>query len=61
MATKKPRTRTKEDGFVGASLAVGKDMTLYNRFVKAVKSDPDMSQSRMIRLALADYLDKIGK
>lgn len=61
MATKKPRTRTKEDGFVGASLAVGGDMTLYNRFVKAVKADPDMSQSRMIRLALADYLDKIGK
>lgn len=57
MATTK-RTRKKEDGFVGASLAKGGDMTLYNRFIKEVESDPELDQSKLIRLALKEYFDK---
>lgn len=58
MVEKAKRTRRKEDGFVGASLAKGGDMTLYNRFIKEVESDPELDQSKLIRLALKEYFDK---
>ena len=57
MATAK-RTRKKEDGFVGASLAKGGDMTLYNRFIKEVESDPELDQSKLIRLAVKEYFER---
>lgn len=55
-ATRRPRR--KEEGFVGASLAKGGDMTLYNRFIKEVESDPELDQSKLIRLALKEYFDR---
>lgn len=58
MAEKAKRSRKKEDGFVGASLAKGGDMTLYNRFIKEVESDPELDQSKLIRLALKEYFER---
>lgn len=52
------RSRKKEDGFVGASLAKGGDMTLYNRFIKEVESDSELDQSKLIRLALKEYFER---
>lgn len=59
MATKPKRKRTKVAGFVGVSLAKGGDMTLYNRFMEEVGADPELDQSKLIRIALKDYFDKI--
>ena len=61
VASKKPRVRRKEVGFIGASLAKGGDMTLYNRFIKEVESDPELDQSKLIRLALKEYFEKRDK
>lgn len=58
MAEKVKRVRRKEAGFVGANLAKGGDMTLYNRLIKEVESDPELDQSKIIRLALKEYFDK---
>lgn len=58
MAETAKRSRKKEDGFVGASLAKGGDMTLYNRFIKEVESDPELDQSKLIRLALKEYFER---
>jgi len=55
------RIRRKEVGFVGANLAKGGDMTLYNRLVKEVESDPELDNSKVIRLALKEYFDKRDK
>lgn len=54
----KKRVRAKVVGFVGANLAKGGDMTLYNRLVQEVESDPELDQSKVIRLALKEYFDK---
>jgi hypothetical protein len=56
--TVKKRVRSKAVGFVGVSLAKGGDMTLYNRFMEEVKSDPELDQSKLVRLALKDYFDR---
>lgn len=61
MAEKAKRVRTKVVGFVGANLAKGGDMTLYNRLVQEVESDPEMDQSKVIRLALKEYFEKRDK
>jgi hypothetical protein len=61
MASKKPRVRNKEVGFVGVNLAKGGDMTLYDRLLEEVKSDPELDQSKVIRLALKEYFDKRDK
>jgi hypothetical protein len=58
MAQKVKRVRSKEVGFVGANLAKGGDMTLYDRLMQEVKSDPELDQSKVIRLALKEYFDK---
>lgn len=58
MADKVKRVRRKEAGFVGANLAKGGDMTLYNRLLQEVESDPELDQSKVIRLALKEYFDK---
>lgn len=58
MANKVKRVRRKEAGFVGANLAKGGDMTLYNRLIQEVESDPELDQSKVIRLALKEYFDK---
>lgn len=58
MAEKVKRVRRADVGFVGVNLAKGGDMTLYNRLVKEVESDPEMSQSKIIRLALKEYFEK---
>lgn len=58
MAEKVKRVRRKEAGFVGANLAKGGDMTLYNRLLQEVESDPELDQSKVIRLALKEYFDK---
>lgn len=58
MAEKVKRVRRKEAGFVGANLAKGGDMTLYDRLIKEVNSDPELDQSKVIRLALKEYFDK---
>lgn len=58
MAEKKKRVRSKEVGFVGVNLAKGGDMTLYNRLLQEVKDDPEMDQSKVIRLALKEYFDR---
>lgn len=50
--------RRKETGFIGVVLAKGGDMTLYNRFIEEVKSDPELDQSKLIRLALKEYFEK---
>lgn len=60
MAVKK-RVRSKAVGFVGVSLAKGGDLTLYNRFMDEVASDPELDQSKLIRLALKEYFDKRDK
>jgi len=54
----KKRVRSKEVGFVGANLAKGGDMTLYNRLLQEVQDDPEMDQSKVIRLALKEYFDR---
>jgi len=61
MANKVKRTRNKESGFVGANLAKGGDMSLYNRLLQEVKSDPELDQSKLIRIALKEYFDKRDK
>lgn len=58
MADKVKRVRRKEAGFVGANIAKGGDMTLYNRLIQEVESDPELDQSKVIRLALKEYFDK---
>lgn len=58
MTTKEKRIRRKENGFVGANLAKGGDMTLYNRLIEEVKSDPELDQSKVIRIALKEYFEK---
>lgn len=58
MAVKPKRVRRKEVGFVGVNLAKDGDMTLYNRFEEEVKSDPELSRSLVIRLALKEYFEK---
>ena len=58
MADKVKRVRRKEAGFVGANLAKGGDMTLYTRLLQEVESDPELDQSKVIRLALKEYFDK---
>lgn len=57
---KRPR-RTTQAGFVGVNLAKGGDMTLYNRLKKEVESDPELDQSRVVRLALTEYFEKRDK
>lgn len=54
----KKRVRSKDVGFVGVNLAKGGDMTLYNRLLQEVKNDPEMDQSKVIRLALKEYFDR---
>ena len=54
----KKRVRSKDVGFVGVNLAKGGDMTLYNRLLQEVESDPEMDQSKVIRLALKEYFDR---
>lgn len=58
MSAPKERIRRKEAGFVGVNLAKGGDMTLYNRLLQEVESDPELDQSKVIRLALKEYFDK---
>lgn len=58
MAQKSKRVRNKEVGFVGVNLAKGGDMTLYDRLQKEVKLDPELDQSKIIRLALKEYFDR---
>ena len=58
MAEKVKRVRRKEAGFVGANLAKGGDMTLYNRLLQEVESDPELDQSKVIRLALKEYFER---
>lgn len=58
MATKDKRVRRKEAGFIGVKLAKGGDMTLYNRLIQEVESDPELDQSKVIRLALKEYFDR---
>lgn len=57
----KKRIRSKDVGFVGVNLAKGGDMTLYNRLQQEVESDPEMDQSKVIRLALKEYFDRKDK
>ena len=57
----KNRVRSKVVGFVGVNLAKGGDMTLYNRLLQEVESDPEMDQSKVIRLALKEYFDRKDK
>jgi len=59
MAKTVKRVRNKEVGFVGVNLAKGGDMTLYDRLQKEVKLDPELDQSKIIRLALKEYFDRI--
>lgn len=59
MAEKAKRVRSKVVGFVGANLARGGDMTLYNRLIQEVENDPEMDQSKVIRLALKEYFDRV--
>lgn len=54
----KKRVRSKDVGFVGVNLAKGGDMTLYDRLLQEVKNDPEMDQSKVIRLALKEYFDR---
>lgn len=58
MAKVQKRVRSKDVGFVGVNLAKGGDMTLYNRLLQEVKDDPEMDQSKVIRLALKEYFDR---
>ena len=58
MAEKPKRIRRKEAGFIGVNLAKGGDMTLYKRFVDEVKADPELDQSKLVRLALKEYFDR---
>ncbi len=58
MADKAKRVRRKEVGFVGVNLAKGGDMTLYNRLLQEVEDDPEMDQSKIVRLALKEYFER---
>lgn len=58
MSAQDKRVRKKQAGFIGVLLAKGGDMTLYNRFLKEVESDPEMDQSKLVRLALKEYFDR---
>lgn len=58
MAEPRKRLRRKEAGFIGVDLAIGNDMTLYDRFVAEVQSDPELNQSKLIRIALRQYFDR---
>lgn len=48
----------KENGYIGVSLAKGGDMTLYNRLREEVAADPELDQSKLIRLALKEYFER---
>lgn len=61
MAEKPKRIRSKDVGFVGVNLAKGGDMTLYNRLLQEAEIDPEMDQSKIIRLALKEYFDRKDK
>lgn len=50
--------RNKQEGFIGVNLAKGGDMTLYNRFKKEIKSDPELDNSKLVRLALKEYFER---
>lgn len=58
MASGNERVRRKEVGFIGVNLAKGGDMTIYNRLQKEVESNPEMNQSKIVRIALKEYFDK---
>lgn len=58
MTDKAKRVRRKEVGFVGVNLAKGGDMTLYNRLLQEVEDDPEMDQSKIVRLALKEYFER---
>lgn len=50
--------RRKDTGFIGVNLAKSGDMTLYNRLQAEVDSDPELDQSKVVRLALKEYFEK---
>lgn len=56
MATKK-RVRTRKVGFIGVSLVRGGDTTLFDRFNKELEDDPELDQSKLVRLALKQYFE----
>lgn len=58
MVNKAKRVRRKEVGFVGVNLAKGGDMTLYNRLLQEVETDPEMDQSKIVRLALKEFFER---
>lgn len=58
MVAQKKRVRRKETGFIGVKLAKGGDMTLFNRFLQEVEADPELDQSKLVRLALKEYFDR---
>lgn len=52
------RVRRKETGFIGVNLAKAGDMTLYNRLLAEVESDPELDQSKIVRTALKEYFER---
>lgn len=58
MAAPKKRVRTKKVGFIGVKLAKGGDMTLFNRFQEEIANDPELDQSKLVRLALKEYFER---
>lgn len=58
MAAPKKRVRTKRIGFIGVNLVKGNDTTLFDRFNQEIANDPELDQSRLVRLALKEYFDR---
>ena len=59
MVDNKNSRRTKDAGFIGVKLAADGNMDLYNRLQEEVRRDPEMTQTRVIRVALREYFEKI--
>lgn len=58
MAAQKKRVRTKQEGFIAANLIKRGDRTLYNRFIQEVENEPELDQSKLVRLALKEYFER---
>jgi hypothetical protein len=54
----KKRVRTAKEGFIGANLVKRGDKTLFERFQQELEANPELDNSKLIRLALKEYFDR---
>ena len=52
------RVRNTQTGFIGVNLAKRGDMALFTRFKEEVQSDPELDNSKLVRIALTEYFER---